>query len=172
MRISKKEKALIGKMFETSPQDEELKQRMFDDLITGGMAAWKTEIENGIPIISYVDPVSPEMRVAMYNAEHTDSAMQIHYQPITEKSYDGSKLNHFHMGFDPFYMPDVLNNKNSLYDRMIGIIRFRLPRKLKKRVKLYIGTKRPVSRRNLRFNYDVYKVSKYYNCKIKQEGGE
>jgi len=60
---------------------DSIKQELFDDLIYFGECAYKTSIENGKPTIKYVDPISDELRIAMYNAEHKDSQGRIH--PLT-----------------------------------------------------------------------------------------
>lgn len=155
---------------------EEVKQKALDDLILFGEAVTKTEIVDGKPTIQYVDPISDEFRVAKYNAEHTDSAMEIKYLPVTESAYDGSKLT-YHIGFDPFDMASISKGsiaiwdtrKNALYfDRSLNRDTFRLPRKLKKKIKHYCRV-HVISKKDLRFNYDVYKYSKYYGCKILKE---
>lgn len=127
---------------------------------------WKEEMGND-PKALIVDSQSDELRVAKYNSEHSDSAMEIHYLPAVPQAYDGSKLNRFYVGFDPFDIMPTIRGKTSIYDRMIGIIRFRLPRKLKKKIKKhYSGT---YTKRDARFFLDCVKTAKYYGCKILKE---
>jgi len=63
--------------------NDEIKKRLMNDLILGGECAYKTEIKEGKPQIKYVDPLSDELRIAIYNAEHKDS--QIHITPIKKR---------------------------------------------------------------------------------------
>ena len=56
--------------------EDEVRDKMFDDLFCFGICASKTEIIDGKVHIKYVDPMSDELRNAMYNAEHEDSKMK------------------------------------------------------------------------------------------------
>lgn len=162
----------LGLTYFKNMTPEEVKQKTLDDLIVFGEAVTKTEMVEGKPTIRYVNPVSDEFRVAKYNAEHSDSAMEIHYLPAVPQAYDGSKLNRFYVGFDSFDIMPTIRGKTSIYDRMIGIIKFRLPRKLKKKIKKYLGIGYNLKRRELRVFYDAFKLAKYYRCAFKQENNK
>lgn len=64
------------------PATDEVKDKCFDDLVLWGLCATKTELESGKPTIRYVDPLSPEMQAAIYNAEHTDSFIEVRRYPL------------------------------------------------------------------------------------------
>lgn len=55
---------------------ETTKKRCLNDLLNFGVSCFKSEIIDGEPIIKYVDPISYEFSVAIYNAEHTDSQIK------------------------------------------------------------------------------------------------
>lgn len=128
------------------------------------------------PRLRFVNPLSDEVRVAIYNAEHTDSAMQIHYLPITEGDYDGSTLR-YGIGYDPFDVRSICSSAFSIWDKKKQClyfgrdtnkgIAFRLPRRLKKRIKKhYSGS---WTKQDARFFLECFKTSRYYGTKILKE---
>lgn len=56
---------------------KDLREMMLDDLFAFGICASKTEIVDGKVSIKYIDPMSDELQMVMYNAEHSDSQMTI-----------------------------------------------------------------------------------------------
>lgn len=71
-----------------------LKDKMLDDLFAYGICASKTEIINGRVHIRYIDPMSDELREAMYNAEHKDSQMRIDVMTTDEILSMNKELEH------------------------------------------------------------------------------
>lgn len=92
---------------------------------------------------------------------------KIDWQPIGEHAYDGSKLN-YGIGYDPFDMGSLSKSSIAIFKRNSDgvvevskeLVDFRLPRKLKKSVKKECVLKQ-MSKSDLQFNFEVYKISKY-----------
>lgn len=94
---------------------------------------------------------------------------KINWLPVTEQSFDGSKM--MHLGIDPIWEPGmsaivVMNNKKEClyFGRHLLKWKFRLPRKLKKKVKALITDK--LSPAELNFQYEAFKMTKYFSGAI------
>ena len=74
-----KKKTIIEQMIPLIEQITEnqrsIHNKLFADLIFGGCCIYKTEVVDGKPSIKYVDPISREAEIAMYNATHDDSKL-------------------------------------------------------------------------------------------------